>query len=81
MKIELPNYDGHWRTVVVEFKCRRCKKTAYRPLRDCMPSDYPVRFMSDLKAPPEWEDGGFYHPLFCPVCAAAHERFLNMEDA
>lgn len=80
MAIEIPQYDGHWRTVVVEFKCRRCKKTAYRPLKDCIPSDCPVRFLSDLKAPQGWEDGGFYSPLFCPDCASAHERFLNMED-
>ena len=81
MAIEIPEYEGHGRKIVVEFKCRRCKKTAYRPLEDCRPSDCDVRWLSDLIPPKEWRNGGFYYSLFCPDCAAAHERFLNMEDA
>lgn len=80
MAIEVPEFKGHGRTLVVEFKCYRCKKTAYRPLENCRPSEHNIRGMHDLIPPAEWEDGGFYYPLFCPDCSAAHKRFMNMEE-
>jgi hypothetical protein len=34
----------------------------------------------DLRPPADGENGGFYYPLFCPECSAAHKKFMNMED-
>ena len=73
-------YEEFGRTMMVRFKCQRCKKTEYRPLKDCLPSDCPVRNLSDLEAPTGWRDGGFYHPTFCPECAEKYKRFMDGED-
>lgn len=80
MAITIPDFEGHGRLLTVRFKCRRCDATALRPLKDCLPSDCPVRFMSDLEAPPNWKDGGFYYPTFCPECAEKYDRFMNGEE-
>lgn len=78
--IEIPEFEGHGRKVIIQFSCYRCRKIAYRPLRDCLPSDCPVRFMSDLKAPKEWRDGGFYYPTFCPECTDKYDKFMRCEE-
>ena len=75
--IEIPGYEGHGRTIMVEFMCWRCKTRAYRPLKDCVPLDHGIRFMSDLRAPDKWEDGGFYYPMLCPECAKKYQDFMN----
>ena len=77
--MEIKEFEGFGRKLMVEFSCRRCNAKAYKPLFDCLPSDYPVRNLSDLKAPKEWQDGGFYYPTFCPECAEKYERFMNGE--
>lgn len=65
---------------MVEFRCRRCKKTAIRPLETCMHEvDYDS--LTDFRPPKDWKNGGFYYPIFCPECAEAHQKFMNMEDA
>ena len=78
--MEIPNFEGHGRKIMVEFLCYRCKKKAIKPLKDCLPSDCPVRFMSDLKAPAEWRDGGFYYPTFCRDCAEKYDQFMRGEE-
>ena len=77
--MEIKEFEGFDRKLMVEFSCRRCKTKAYKPLFDCLPNDCPVRDLSDLKAPEEWKDGGFYYPIFCPECAEKYEKFMNGE--
>lgn len=77
--MEIREFEGHGRKIVVEFTCRRCKTKVYKPLVDCLPSDCAVRGLYDLKAPKEWKDGGFYHPTLCPECAEKYEKFMNGE--
>ena len=78
-KMEIKKFEGFGRKLMVKFTCRRCKVEAYRPLYDCLPSDGPVRDLYDLKAPKEWEDGGFYYPTLCPECAKKYKRFMEGE--
>ena len=78
--IEIPGYEGHGRTIMVEFMCWRCKERAMRPLKDCLPKDGPAMGMSDLKPPPGWRDGGFYYPTFCPDCAKKYDEFMNGKE-
>ena len=78
--MEIKEFEGHGRKMMVEFSCYRCGKKAYKPLKNCLPSDCPVRFMSDLKAPAEWRDGGFYYPTFCPDCADKYDKFMKGDD-
>lgn len=78
--MNIPEYEGFGRTLMVRFVCYRCKKTEYKTLRDSAPKDYDVRNLSDLSAPKEWRDGGFYYPTFCPECAEKYDRFMNGED-
>lgn len=78
MKID--RYETHGRKLLVEFKCRRCKTTAIRPLEECMnerKEDY--QNLYDLRPPKGWENGGFYYPLFCPKCREEYSRFMNGE--
>ena len=77
--MEIKEFEGFGRKILVEFSCRRCNTKAYKPLFDCLPKDCPVRNLSDLKAPEEWKDGGFYYPTFCPECAEKYEKFMNGE--
>lgn len=77
--MEIPEFEGFGRTIMVQFKCYRCKAIAVRPLKDCLPSEWDVRNLSDLKAPKEWRDGGFYYPTFCPDCNVKYERFMQGE--
>ena len=78
--MEIPDFEGHGRTIMVDFKCWRCKKIAARPLKDCLPTDGPARFMSDLRPPKEWRNGGFYYPTFCPECAEKYDKFMSGEE-
>lgn len=79
--MEITKYETHGRKLLVEFKCRRCKITAIRPLEECMKEAKECyRCLYDLKPPKEWEDGGFYYPMFCPDCAKAYEEFMNGGD-
>ena len=80
MAFTIPDCEGFGRTVVIRFRCQRCKKTEERPLKECLPSDGPVRNMSDLKAPADWRDGGFYYPTFCPDCAEKYDQFMKGEE-
>lgn len=75
--MNITEFSSHGRTLMVEFKCRRCKTTALRPFEDCVSKDY--RGLYDCEPPKEWRDGGFYYPLFCPECHEAYKRFMNME--
>ena len=77
MKID--RFEANGRRLMVEFKCRRCKITAIRPLETCL-SEVDYNSLTDLRPPADWDDGGFFYPLFCPKCAEAHEKFMNMED-
>ena len=74
------SYETHGRKLMVEFKCRRCKKTEVRPLEECMneATEY-YRDLYDLHPPKSWNDGGFYYPLFCPDCKKAYEDFMNCD--
>lgn len=78
--MEIPNFEGHGRTVMVQFQCYRCKTVAIRPLKDCIPNDSPVSDMSDFEAPANWRDGGFYYPTFCPDCAEKYDKFMRGEE-
>ncbi len=78
MRIEI--YETHGRKLLVEFNCRRCKATALRRLEDCMSETKECyRDLYDLKPPKEWQDGGFYYPLFCPKCAKEYDLFMKGE--
>ena len=76
--IKISKFETSGRRLMVEFKCYRCKKTALRPLEECMNeiSDYYMD-LHDLKPPKDWENGGFYYPTFCPDCKKAYEDFMN----
>ena len=76
--MEIKQYETHGRKLLVEFRCFRCKKTITRPLEECMnDSREYYRNLYDLKPPKEWQDGGFYYPLFCPECAKAYKLFME----
>lgn len=79
--MEINKFSEHGRTIMVKFDCARCGKAAYRPLDDCLPSDYAVRNLSDLKPPPDWRNGGFYYPTFCPECAEKYDQFMMGKEA
>lgn len=76
--MQIDRLESNGRRLMVEFTCRRCKKTAVRPLKECL-EEVDYNHLWDLRPPVGWEDGGFYYPLFCPDCSAAHKRFMNME--
>ena len=78
--MEIPSFDGYGRTVMVRFRCWRCKKVDLRPLEDCLPTECPVRHLSDLIPPNGWRDGGFYYPTFCPDCAEKYDKFMRGEE-
>lgn len=79
--MEIKRYETHGRKLLVEFKCRRCKKTTTRPLEECMKEQKECyRDLYDLKPPTEWEDGGFFYPLLCPECSKAYNLFMNGEN-
>lgn len=78
--IQIPDYEGHGRTIMVEFMCWRCKMRAYRPLKDSIPTDGPMVSMADLKPPKNWRNGGFYYPTFCPECAKKYDEFMKGEE-
>lgn len=79
--MEINEYESHGRTLLVEFKCYRCKKTETRTLKEIAnEGDGYNRGLYDLNPPTGWKNGGFYHPLFCPDCKNAYERFMNNED-
>ena len=73
--------EGHGRRLMVEFTCVRCKTKAIRPLGTCLDElkDSPKRIY-DMHPPEDWQDGGFYYPLFCPKCSAAYDDFMNMRE-
>lgn len=77
--MQIDRFEANGRRLMVEFKCRRCKKTVVRPLEDCM-KEVDYNHLWDLHPPADWENGGFYYPIFCPDCSVAHKRFMNMED-
>lgn len=77
--IEIQHYEYHGRRLMVEFTCRRCKKTALRPLKDCMQSVDYFQGLYALAPPADWYDGGFYYPMFCKECKEAYDRFMNGE--
>lgn len=71
----------HGRRLMVEFKCYRCQTTALRDFDVCLrESSESYQGMYDLQPPKDWENGGFYHPTFCPDCAKAYERFMGGGD-
>lgn len=76
--MQIDRYEQNGRRLMVEFTCRRCKTTTTRPLQKCL-SEVDYNFLTDLRPPSDWENGGFYYPFFCPACSAAHKRFMNME--
>lgn len=79
--MEIRNYEAHGRKLLVEFECRRCKKTEIRPLADCMKECTECyRDLYDLQPPKNWENGGFYYPMFCPDCSKAYADFMNNKD-
>lgn len=79
--MEIKNYESHGRKLLVEFTCRRCGKKETRPLEECMKeaTEYYCD-LYDLNPPIDWENGGFYYPLFCPDCKKAYKRFMDNED-
>jgi hypothetical protein len=68
--MEINRYQGHGRTLMVEFMCYRCKTTTIRPLEECLEElkECGFNYLSDLRPPKEWKDGGFHYPMFCPEC-------------
>lgn len=79
--MQIPSLEGYGRTIVVCFKCYRCETTAHRLLKDCLPSDGPLRDLYDLEPPAGWRNGGFYYSTFCPDCAKAYDQFMRNETA
>lgn len=77
--MQITKYSDNGRTFAVIFECRRCRTTAARTLEECM-KECEYNFITDLRPPKEWRDGGFYYPIFCPECAEKYDRFMNMED-
>ena len=75
--MEINCFEEHGRRILVEFTCRRCRKTETRPLEDCRPTEYSVRGLYDLTPPNGWRDGGFYYNMFCPDCRKDYEAFMD----
>ena len=79
--MDIKRYESHGRKLMVEFKCYRCKKTAIRPLKDCIEEARDeCRDLHDLNPPQGWRNGGFYYPSFCPECAKAYDSFMEGGD-
>ena len=74
----IDKYEDRGRKLLVEFCCQRCKKTVTRSLEECMQTtkDYNNN-LYNLPPPKDWQDGGFYYPLFCPDCKKAYEDFMK----
>ena len=77
--MQIDRFEANGRRLMVEFQCRRCKISAIRPLEVCV-KEVNYNNLWDLKPPEDWQNGGFYYPLFCPKCSEAHKRFMNMEE-
>lgn len=77
--MQLKDIEFGDRKVMIEFTCRRCGEKTYRPLKDCL-SEVDYNNLWDLRPPADWENGGFYYPIFCPACSEAHKKFMNMEE-
>lgn len=80
--MEIKSFSTHGRKLLVEFKCYRCRKTATKPLEECINQSKECCFrdLYDLSPPKEWQDGGFYYPLFCPDCKKAYDEFMNPRE-
>ena len=78
--IQIPEYEGHGRRVLIEFMCYRCKTKVVRALKDCNPTDGPPMNMSDYRPPAGWRNGGFYYPTFCPDCAKKYDEFMKGDE-
>ena len=76
--IKFDHLESHDRRVIIEFRCRRCGTTSYRSAEECI-SEVDYNNLWDLRPPADWENGGFYYPIFCPACAEAYQKFMNME--
>ena len=77
--MEIKYFEGYGRKLLVEFTCRRCRKTATMSFEECINKSKECTFrgLYDLRPPEKWYDGGFYYPLFCPDCKKAYDEFLN----
>lgn len=75
--MEINCFEEHGRRILVEFTCRRCRKTETRLLEDCRPNEHPVRGLYDLIPPKGWRDGGFYYNMYCPDCRKDYEAFMD----
>lgn len=78
--MQIDRFEQNGRTLMVQFECRRCKKTALKSFEKCLFDTDGYRNMTDFSPPPGWRDGGFYYPLFCPECAEKYDRFMRGED-
>ena len=75
------SFEDHGRKLLVEFECRRCRTTATRTLEECLKELEAFNDLYNLRPPKEWEDGGFYYPLFCPDCKKAYAEFMDGKGA
>ena len=76
--MEIKCFEEHGRRIMVEFRCYRCNKAELRPLEECRDKEC-FRGLYDLIPPINWENGGFYYPLFCPDCKKAYKQFMSCE--
>lgn len=76
--MEIKSFESNGRRLMVEFTCRRCRTVSFRSLKECL-DEVDCNFLTDLKPPKDWRNGGFYYPLFCKECAEAYDRFMNLD--
>ena len=79
--MEIKGFESSNRRLMIEFSCRRCRRVELEPLESAVArmDDYSPFRLDDIPYPAGWKDGGFFYNILCPDCAAAYERFMNME--
>lgn len=71
------HHEIRGRTLMVQFKCGRCGKTALEEFSK--QADRTEGNLQCFKPPEGWQDDGLYTPLLCPECAEQYRKFIANE--
>lgn len=74
--MEISQYSDHERTLKIEFRCQRCKKTELMDLKSAIERSDEPRFLSQISEPNGWMKLHIHGPLLCPECIAGYNKFM-----
>lgn len=73
--MELREFSGRGREVMISYTCRRCGAVEYHPLKQMFePESY--GYLHNTKLPKGWREVDYF--LLCPSCT---QEFKNFVDA